>query len=769
MLLGSPHVLPILLTTLSAPPTLKAGEEAMNKRRRPALYFVWGMVCAHVLPAGAAFADVPLGGFIPMVGMGLTRQFETFDTDPTGAFFIADPEFVWSGTPMGPGGAPFFDLAVLDTGAATHILTQAAASASGFGIATPFSGEPDGFRGTNFQTLFGASGDIDLRINDPLGVYAGGLGHGSSNGTTLSMNTSFLRGQSSIALLEGSSDWELPNILGLPIAAHHAISIRNDQPQIFQHQGRTVRTPNVEFLDLGSGAEQQILRRTDLRIRPSAGFLQGPFYVQGGDIFNFDFHENPLSPSVIDSGAMFVEVDLFHGSRSIQDKELLFDTGADVTVLSQLTAARLGIDVLLDQPDFVLEVEGAGGVSGGVPGFYLDELAIDTIGGSFTLENVPVAVLDLPNPNDPANVVDGILGMHLFTGRNLVIDANPAASSNGRPPRLYIGDSVTEAHSWATAAASGGWSAAGNWDAAGMPAIIWDATVANVSGSDQAAVVAANSTVYRLTVSGTPTAQMKVQINSGATLTTYGETLIDEGGRIELEGGKLDAQFVNIDGGTLAGGGDVFVGTGPLHGAVRNLTGRIEPGDPVGLLTIDGDLSQQSGGTLAIDLAGTAAITQYDRLAVDRFAFLSGTLEVTLLGFTPSLGAMFTILTAGEGVVGEFDNLLLPGDFQWDVNYGPNEVVLTVTGGSLAGDFNLDGTVDAADYVAWRKNGGTLAEYQAWTSTFGMSSGIGAARGPGAAVPEPGTLSLMLLAACGFACRCKPLTPTFPCAASTPR
>jgi Aspartyl protease len=740
----------------------------MNRLRRQAVYLVVGIACAQALSGGAHAADAPFGGFIPFVGMGLTRQFDTFDTDPTGTFFIADPRYAWSGTPLGPGGTPYFDLALLDTGAATHILTQAAASASGFGIATPFSGEPDGFRGTNFQTIFGASGVIDLRINDPLGVYAGGLGHGSSNGATLTMNTSVLRGQSSFAMLEGSADWELPNILGLPMAAHHAISIRNDQPQIFQHQGRTVRTPNVEFIDLGTGSEQQILRRTDLRIRPSAGFLQGPFYVQNLDIFSLELHENPLSPSVIDSGAMFLEVDVFNGSRSIQDKELLFDTGADLTVISQLTAARLGIDVLVDQPDFVLEVEGAGGVSGGVPGFYLDELNIDTIGGSFTMQNVPVAVLDLPNPNDPANVLDGIVGMNLFTGRNLVIDANPAASpGGGDPPRLYIGDSVMENHSWATAAASGDWSTTGNWSAPGRPAVMWDARVANISGSDQTAIVAANSTVYRITVSGTPAAQMSVRINSGVTLTTYGETRIDEGGRIELNGGTLDTQFVSIEGGALAGSGEVFAGTGPLHGVVRNLSGRIEPGDPIGALAIDGDLSHQSGGTLAIDLAGTTAITEYDRLAVDRFAFLAGTLEVSLLGFTPSVGAMFTVLTAGRGVVGEFDNLLLPSAYQWDITYGTNDVMLTVVAESLAGDFNGDGAVDTADYVVWRKNGGSQQDYLSWKTNFGGTlAGGGSASGSTANVPEPACMVLIALASCGLVCSWGRLTRPVRSAAS---
>jgi hypothetical protein len=718
----------------------------MFDSRRRHLGTALALVCALFAP-GLVSADVPLGGFIPFVGIGLTNQFNTFDNDPDGTFFIADPRFTYGGTPLGPGSA-YFDLALLDTGAATHILSQAAAGNSGFNVDGPYSGQPDGFRGTNFQTIFGAAGSIQLRINDPLGIYAAGLGDRTSDGATLTMNTGVMRGQSSFALLEGDANWTLPNVLGLPMAAHHAIAIRNSEPQIFQYQGRTVRTPNVDFINLGSGANENILRRTNLRLRPSAGFIQGPLYVQNFDLLSGEFHENPLSPSVIDSGGLFVEVDLFNGAESFQDKELLFDTGADLTVLSQVMAARLGFDALIDEPDFLLEVEGAGGVEGGVPGFYLDELKIDTVGGSFTLQHVPVAVLDLPNPNDPANVLDGILGMNVFTGRNLVIDANPAASpAGGDPPRLYIGDSVTDAHTWSNATATGTWTTAGNWNAAGTPGVMWDANVANVSGSDQFAVVSANSTVYRFTVSGTLTAEMTIQINSGATLTTFGESLIKSGGRIELAGGTLDTQFVNIDGGVLAGEGEVFAGTGPIHGQVRNLNGRIEPGDPIGLLTIDGDLSQQSGGTLAIDLAGTTAVSQYDRLAVDRFAFLDGTLEVTLSAFTPTVGNTFTILTAGQGVSGQFENLSLPVGFQWNVAYGANNVVLSVTGLGLAGDFNGDSRVDARDYVVWRNNGGTQLEYQTWRNNFGLSSGTGAT----SAIPEPAAGLLLLFAACGLA------------------
>jgi len=64
----------------------------------------------------------------------------------------------------------------------------------------------------------------------------------------------------------------------------------------------------------------------------------------------------------------------------------------------------------------------------------------------------------------------------------------------------------------------------------------------------------------------------------------------------------------------------------------------------------------------------------------------------------------------------------------------------------LPGDFNNNGTVDAADYVVWRKTDGTQAGYNAWRSHFGQSAGSGSGGSASAAVPEPSTLVLILVA-----------------------
>jgi hypothetical protein len=78
---------------------------------------------------------------------------------------------------------------------------------------------------------------------------------------------------------------------------------------------------------------------------------------------------------------------------------------------------------------------------------------------------------------------------------------------------------------------------------------------------------------------------------------------------------------------------------------------------------------------------------------------------------------------------------------------------------SLPGDYNNNGTVDAADYVVWRRNvgtssvmpndpiGGTIgpAQYDQWRARFGQTAGSGSGDITNAAVPEPGSLMLLIV------------------------
>ncbi len=89
---------------------------------------------------------------------------------------------------------------------------------------------------------------------------------------------------------------------------------------------------------------------------------------------------------------------------------------------------------------------------------------------------------------------------------------------------------------------------------------------------------------------------------------------------------------------------------------------------------------------------------------------------------------------------------------------GGNTLAMTSSNGTfnltnvvgLSGDFNNDGKVDAADYVAWRTTDNTIAGYNLWRANFGATSGAGMGQ---SGVPEPGSLCVIVVGA-ALACLC---------------
>ena len=76
--------------------------------------------------------------------------------------------------------------------------------------------------------------------------------------------------------------------------------------------------------------------------------------------------------------------------------------------------------------------------------------------------------------------------------------------------------------------------------------------------------------------------------------------------------------------------------------------------------------------------------------------------------------------------------------------------VASIPGSAVSGDYNHDVTVDAADYVVWRKGVGvapTPANYNLWRAHFGETLGNGSGATANATVPEPATLVMLIMAA----------------------
>lgn len=120
-------------------------------------------------------------------------------------------------------------------------------------------------------------------------------------------------------------------------------------------------------------------------------------------------------------------------------------------------------------------------------------------------------------------------------------------------------------------------------------------------------------------------------VQAGGSTTVNGELELTQSGHVDLQRG-------------------VLTGDGSIDAPVDN-RGDVLPGAAVGQLSLVGDYTQFAEGTLTIDIEAPG---QFDVLAIQGDAFLAGTLRVDL-GYEPSFGDEFTILTTTGTVQGQFD------------------------------------------------------------------------------------------------------------------
>lgn len=260
----------------------------------------------------------------------------------------------------------------------------------------------------------------------------------------------------------------------------------------------------------------------------------------------------------------------------------------------------------------------------------------------------------------------------------------------------------------------------------------------------------------------------RTTINSGGEINLLGGTTMELNGALLVNNGTVTGT-VNVNYGSLA------KGTGSYGVVNVNEGGVYSPGSSPGISTADAVNFQTGSFTsgaprLVMELGGTTPGTQYDQLHVTGTLTLNGTLDVRLVNlgagvFSPQAGNSFDLLDWGT-ISGTFSAIQLPtltGALAWNTSQLYLTGVLSVVAPGVAGDYNNNGIVDAADYVAWRNNVGTSnilpndptggaignTQYNTWRSHFGQTagSGSGAAEGAGGTVPEPAGTSILILAA----------------------
>lgn len=195
---------------------------------------------------------------------------------------------------------------------------------------------------------------------------------------------------------------------------------------------------------------------------------------------------------------------------------------------------------------------------------------------------------------------------------------------------------------------------------------------------------------------------------------------------------------INIDAGSYAGN---------VSTSSKGLT--IDLIDSPAQVTVDGNVTLGAGDTLAVEIEGTTPVTQHDRLVVNGTLDLGGaTLDATVDPvYVPAPADTITFIDATT-LAGAFDGLadgqLAVGLFtvEYDHPNGGEVSLVQLTPPALAGDYNLDGSVDAADYTVWRDNLGNTVpyftgadgdgngvidqnDYVVWRDNFGQTSGMG--------------------------------------------
>jgi len=184
---------------------------------------------------------------------------------------------------------------------------------------------------------------------------------------------------------------------------------------------------------------------------------------------------------------------------------------------------------------------------------------------------------------------------------------------------------------------------------------------------------------------------LSAPLDNGGTFEAHASVTLGKTGADHVNSGQFDipvgAAVVNVRGlsftnapdGTISGIGELdvsLIGSGLLLNQ-----GSVEPGDSPGILTVDGDYDQTSTGELVIEIAGTTAGGQYDRLVVTGDATLAGELTVLLDGsFTPAPTDEFIIMT-GASITDRFANadtaVPVSGRGWFDVTYTSTDVRLT--------------------------------------------------------------------------------------------
>lgn len=175
-----------------------------------------------------------------------------------------------------------------------------------------------------------------------------------------------------------------------------------------------------------------------------------------------------------------------------------------------------------------------------------------------------------------------------------------------------------------------------------------------------------------------------IQAGSGTTILTannimVGPTIISNGA-LRIQGARSGAGLITVAGGRLEGNGSVA-------GAINVLAGgTLAPGASAGQFTANANVTLQSGAIFEVELDGVVPGTLYDQLLMGSGTVLtlSNPTLAVILGFSPSLGDTFQIVSGFSTLSGSFSGLptsgstFAVGSTLFQIDYNTSDITLTV-------------------------------------------------------------------------------------------
>jgi hypothetical protein len=380
---------------------------------------------ADELRGGFPHPRPPLAGFSPLVAIATSdrRVGEEFMWE-----HVAESTYV--GSPLNPPAGTHFVVGIFDSGSDVDLAAGSAAVTLGL------TGQ---YLTQNTIPIGGVGGDeILATITQPIGYFAAGLDAIDASGR---LDTSAMVGHSNVAALvspplDCGTGESITAIVGRPLIAIHNTIIRVDTPRSATVGGQTFTSPDVQiqdpFEDLPNYARLVAIEFGGLSPATTASYY--------GDFEDF---MTPMTPTLMSlsglsiptGGAFFTDFTVQHNGFGASVRAMV-DTGAQSTIISPATAARLSLPI---EPDFTVDVCGVGGLEPDVPGYYIDLVTIPALGGAMEFSRVPVVVLNLASPEGGG--LDAILGMIFFWNRNVILE--PSFTASGF---LHVSDPVAFAY-----------------------------------------------------------------------------------------------------------------------------------------------------------------------------------------------------------------------------------------------------------------------------------------------------------------------------------